>query len=145
LKVKSTDTTAVFGAGAATQLATDYFLDGAALTGQSDHLVNLQLGFEDTDKLSQQTLVMSYASKRVTSRGLANTGQPDVYEYPGFNLDFVARQGFDFYGRQLDLKFEARNLTNRKYREQQSNGVNTVYYNLYKPGMTFNFSASVTF
>ncbi|MFT3966362.1 MAG: TonB-dependent receptor [Sphingobium sp.] len=144
LKVSPDDRTLVYPASIASP-STDYFQEGASLTGQSDHLMNLQIGLEDMDRLSQQTLIMSYASKRVTSRGLRGTGQPDVYEYPGFNLDFVARQGIDVYGRKVDLKFEARNLTNRKYRELQSNGTNTITYNRYAPGVTVNFSASMTF
>jgi outer membrane receptor protein involved in Fe transport len=81
----------------------------------------------------------------VTSRGLANSGQPDVYEYPGFNLDFVVRQGVSVVGQQFDLKFEARNITNRKYKETQSNGKNTVIYNRYTPGTMLNLSISTTF
>jgi outer membrane receptor protein involved in Fe transport len=146
LKVRAGDTTDVYGSGIPIQLATDYFVNGAPLTGQSDHLVNLQIGFEDIEKLSQQTLIISYASKRVTTRSLGGTvALPDVYEYPGFNLDFVARQGVNLYGRQFDLKLEARNLTNRKYRETQTNGINTVIYNRYAPGVTVNFSVSMTF
>ena len=144
LKVKDSDTTAVFGASG-TPLARDYFTNGSPLTGQSDHLVNLQLGFEDTDKLSQQTLIFSYASKRVTSRGIANSGQPDVFEYPGINLDFVWRQGVTVANRDLDLKFEARNLTYNRYRETQTNGTNTIIFNRYARGTTFNFSISTTF
>ncbi len=143
LKVSEGDTVAVFGASST--LATDFFRDGAPLTGQSDHLVNLQLGLEDQDNLSQQTLILSYASKRVTSRGLANQNQPDVYEHPGINLDFVARQGVHVGGRQFDAKFEARNITGNKYKETQSNGTNTVTYNAYDIGTTFNFSLSTTF
>jgi outer membrane receptor protein involved in Fe transport len=143
LKVQAGDTTAVFAASSTNAL--DYFRDGAPLTGQSDHLVNFQLGMEDSGSLSQQTFILSYASKRVTSRGLANQNQPDVFEYPGFNLDFVARQGIRLVGQQIDLKFEARNITNRKYRETQSNDTNTVIYNRYRLGTNFNLSASLTF
>ncbi|NYT39449.1 TonB-dependent receptor [Sphingomonas sp. R-74633] len=143
LKVNAGDGVSVFGSSS--NLATDFFKDGAPLTGQSDHLVNFQVGLEDKASLSQQTFILSYASKRVTSRGLANSGQPDVFEYPGFNLDFVARQGVKLAGQQFDLKFEARNLTNRKYKETQSNGKNTVIYNRYTPGTTLNVSVSTTF
>ena len=143
LKVNANDPVAVYGA--ASTKATDFFRDGAPLTGQSDHLVNFQFGLEDKASLSQQTFILSYASKRVTSRGLANSGQPDVYEYPGFNLDFVARQGVKLAGQQFDVKFEARNITNRKYKETQSNGKNTVIYNKYTPGTTLNLSISTTF
>ena len=78
-----------------------YFDDGAPLTGQSKHLANLQIGLEDQDGLSQQTILVSYASKRVTSRGINGTGQPDVIEYPGVQLDFVARQGIKLFGVRL--------------------------------------------
>jgi outer membrane receptor protein involved in Fe transport len=143
LKVSANDPVSVFGSSST--LATDFFRDGSPLTGQSDHLVNLQLGMEERGKLSQQTFILSYASKRVTSRGLANQNQPDVYEYPGFNLDFVVRQGIQLVGQQFDLKFEARNITNRRYKETQSNGTNTVIYNRYSVGATFNLSISTTF
>jgi hypothetical protein len=116
-----------------------------SLTGQSDHLVNFQLGLEDQESLSQQTLILSYASKRVTSRGLVNQGQPDIYEYPGVQLDFVARQGVHVAGRQFDAKFEARNMLGTNYRETQSNSDYTVTYNAYRVGRTFNFSLSTTF
>ncbi|RYG27905.1 MAG: TonB-dependent receptor, partial [Burkholderiales bacterium] len=67
LKVGADDPVAVFAA--ASSIATDYFRDGSALTGQSDHVANLQLGFENTERLSQQTILLSYASQRVVSRG----------------------------------------------------------------------------
>ena len=143
LKVGPNDTVAVFAASSTR--AQDFFRDGASLTGQSDHLVNLQLGMEEKGHLSQQTFILSYASKRVTSRGLANQNQPDVYEYPGFSLDFVARQGVTVIGRQFDIKFEARNITDRTYKETQSNGTNTVIFNRYKPGPILNLSLSTTF
>ena len=41
----------------------NFFIDGTPLTGQSDHLVNLQIGLEDTDRLSQQTLLLSNDAK----------------------------------------------------------------------------------
>lgn len=125
------------------QPATDYFTDGDQLTGQSDHLVNLQVGLENTDRLSQQTLLLTYASKRVTSRGPGTT--PDIFEYPGFNLDFVAREGFTIRGLETELKLEARNILGTKYKEYQENGPNRIYYNLYKPGTSFSASFSVKF
>jgi TonB-dependent receptor len=143
LKVNANDTVAVFGASSTN--ATDFFRDGSSLTGQSDHLVNFQIGLEDTSSLSQQTLIVSYASKRVTSRGLANSGQPDVFEHPGLNLDFVLRQGFVFRGLNSELKFEARNILGTDYKEYQQSGSNRVYYNLYNIGTTLNASISIKF
>src|SRR3546814_4827040 len=93
----------------------------------SDLLVNVQIGLEDTDRLSQQTLLLTYASPRVTSRG--PSGQPDLREKPGLSLDFVARQGLMLAGKEVELKFEARNLTGRNYQEVQESGDNRIYFN----------------
>ncbi len=65
----------------ASTLATDYFQDGAPLTGQSEHIANLQIGLENRERLSQQTILVTYASERTVSRGLNGTpAQPDVIE-----------------------------------------------------------------
>ncbi|WP_414900412.1 outer membrane beta-barrel protein [Sphingomonas flavalba] len=138
LKVGAGDVTVINGV---VQPALNFFHDGAPMTGQSDHLVNLQIGLEDTDRLSQQTLLLSYASDRVTTRG--PSGQPDVRERPGLRLDFVARQGVSLFGVEAEMKFEARNITNQKYREFQQAGANRIYYNRYIPGMSFSVGIGV--
>jgi len=143
LLVSPNDTVAVFNSSST--LATDFFRDGAPLTGQSEHMANFQIGLEDSDHLSQQTLMVNYASKRVTSRGLANTGQPDIFEHPGFRIDLVLRQGIEVAGRDVELKFEARNLTGRKYEEYQETAGNRIDVNTYKVGRVFTLSASTTF
>jgi outer membrane receptor protein involved in Fe transport len=143
LKVRAGDPVAVFNSSST--LATDFFRDGAPLTGQSEHVANLEIGFEQRERLSQQTLLINYASKRVTSRGLANTGQPDIFEHPGIRIDFVARQGFELLGREIELKFEARNLTGRKYEEYQETDGNRINVNTYKVGRFLALSGSVTF
>jgi outer membrane receptor protein involved in Fe transport len=140
LKVGADDTTVINGV---VQPALNFFHDGAPMTGQSDHLVNLQLGMEDTDGLSQQTFLLSYATSRVTTRG--PSGQPDVKEKPGFRLDFVARQGVKLFNVNTEIKFEARNITGTKYQEFQQAGANKIYYNLYDVGTSFSLGASVKF
>jgi len=123
------------------------FRDGAPLTGQSDHIANLQIGLEDTDRLSQQTLLVTYASERVTNRGPIQgiARQPDFVERPGLRFDFVARQGIELGGREVELKFEARNLTGRKYQEFQRSGSNRIDVNTYDLGQSFSLSASFKF
>ncbi len=126
------------------------FQDGAALVGQSDHLVNLQLGIEDKASLSQLTLLFNYASDRVTNRGPVGGGGgvrlPDLIEKPGIRFDVVARQGIKVLDKQIEVKFEGRNLTGTGYREYQTftNG-NEVDINRYKLGRVFTLGASVTF
>ncbi len=141
ISVKAGDTVAVFNSSSTNAL--DFFTNGSPLTGQSDHLVNLQLGLEDTERLSQQTILLTYASDRVTSRGAS--GQPDIKEKPGFQLDFVAREGFTVWGKEAELKFEARNLTNTKYQEFQESGDNRIFYNRYKQGISASVGVEINF
>ena len=140
IQVGAGDTTVINGV---VQDARNFFFDGSPLTGQSDHLVNFQIGLEDQDKLSQQTILVTYASPRVTSRG--PSGQPDIREKPGISVDFVARQGINLLNKEIELKFEARNLTGRKYQEVQESGDNRIFLNRYKLGRTFSLSASLKF
>ncbi|MDF2494671.1 TonB-dependent receptor [Sphingomonas sp.] len=126
------------------------FRDGAPLTGQSDHLVNLQLGYEDKDNETQLTLLFNYASDRVTNRGPSLLGgvgfQPDIIERPGIRVDFVARQTVDFLGTKVEIKGEARNLSGTKYQEYQTfDGGRRVYINRFEQGRLFTLGASVTF
>ncbi|QKG72824.1 TonB-dependent receptor domain-containing protein [Erythrobacter mangrovi] len=141
LKVSDSDTTQVFPS--VPQPATNFFRDGVPLTGQSDHLVNLQLGIEDLDKVSQATLLLTYASERVTSRGTGTL--PDIVENPGLRLDFVVRQGFTLAGAEMELKLEARNLTGRDYEEYQNNGTNRIEINSYDVGTSFSIGLSAEF
>ena len=145
LKVGATDTVLYPGA-AAGALASDYFRDGTPMTGQSDHLVNLQVGFEDLDRLSQQTILLSYASDRVVSRGLTGTPpQPDVIEKPGLKLDFVWREGVNLFGTNAEFKVTARNLLGTRHEEFQETANNRVDLNSYDVGQSFSAGLSVTF
>jgi len=141
LSVKAGDPVTVFNSSSTSAL--DYFTDGSPLTGQADHLVNLQFGLEDTERLSQQTILFSYSSDRVTSRGAS--GQPDIKEKPGIQLDFVAREGFKLAGTEGELKFEVRNLTNTKYQELQQSGENKIFYNRYKQGISASIGVEINF
>ena len=125
--------------------ATDFFRDGSPLTGQSKHIANIELSLEDLGGLSQQTLLINYASKRVTSRGLANSGQPDIFEDPGVRIDFVSRQGVMVLGHEVEFKFEARNLTGQKYSEYQQANLNRVNFNVYDVGRTFALTTQLKF
>lgn len=124
--------------------ANQIFTDGSPLIGQSDHLVNLQLGLEDLDILQQLTVLVSYASERPVFR--SQGGLPDVIEKPGVNLDVVARQGFTLAGNEVELKLEARNLLGTRHQEYLVNGTGLrVDSNTYDVGRKFAASLSITF
>jgi outer membrane receptor protein involved in Fe transport len=143
----SADDSAIIGPDLQPVAANLLFEDGAPLTGQSDHLANLQIGIEDTDSLSQATVAIAYASDRVTNRGPIQglARQPDFIEHPGVRLDFVLRQEVPLFGARAELKFEARNLLGQDYREFQQAGANRIDINSYALGQTFSLGMTVHF
>ncbi|MBN9504704.1 MAG: TonB-dependent receptor [Altererythrobacter sp.] len=143
IKVGPDDTTIPVGSGGVPAAASDYFVDGTPLTGQSKHLVNLQIGLENTDRLSQQTILVSYASRRVTNRG--PSGQPDLIEEPGLRLDFVAREGVSLFGTETELKLEVRNITGENYEEYQILNTSRIDNNTYDLGRTVSVGLAVSF
>jgi len=145
IKVRDGDTTTFYTPAQQVWQAKQFFTDGSKLTGQSDHLINLQLGLEQRGTLSQQTLLFSYASDRVTSRGPISADLPDLRETPGVRVDFVARQRFMLFGNSLDMKFEVRNLLGTGYKEFQQRGDNVVYFNKYDIGRSYSLSATWNF
>lgn len=128
--------------GAPTQLASQLFDDGAPLVGQSDHVANLSLGIEDTEKVQQFTVLFNYASERVTLRGGA---LPDVVEDPGLTVDIVARSEIQLGGLPLELSFEARNLFGRDNFEYQEVNGNRAELNTYEVGTSFSLGVKASF
>jgi outer membrane receptor protein involved in Fe transport len=131
-----------------TRPANQVFVSGQPLVGQSDHLVNLQLGIEDTQKLSQLTFLFNYASDRIVARGLlSGGGLPPIVERPGVRLDFVLRQGFNVLGGEWEFKLEGRNLTGTRFVEFQDYGGTTgiADTNSYDQGRVFTIGLSTKF
>jgi len=143
IRVREGDMTIPVGTGGMPVPAANVFDDGTRLTGQSRHIANLQLGLEGTDRLSQQTLLLTYSSRRVSNRGLGQ--QPDLIEEPGLRIDFVWREGVRIFNTEVELKFEARNLTGQNYEEFQQLNDSRIDTNTYDLGRTFSFGATFRF
>lgn len=145
VKVGEGDTTVQAGSAGTPVAASAVFRDGSRLTGQSKHVANLQFGLEDEDSLSQQTLIINYASDRVTVRAPISDDAPDWIESPGVQLDFVVRQGFALLGADMEFKFEARNLLGERYEETQTLNSSQILINTYDRGRSFSVSLSAEF
>lgn len=119
-----------------------YVVDGSRLQGQSDHVANLQLGWEDDTARSQATLILNYVSERTSARG--RPGEPDLVQDPGVFLDFVYRKDFEVMGRELGLGIELRNLLRTDYDEYQELG-QKVRVNNYDLGASASVSLTARF
>jgi outer membrane receptor protein involved in Fe transport len=128
--------------GATSQPASQLFDDGAPLVGQSDHVGNVSFGIEDTEKVQQFTVLLNYASERVTLRGGA---LPDVLEDPGLTVDVVARSELKLGGVPLELSFEARNIFGRDNFEFQAVNGNRAELNTFQVGTSFALGVKASF
>lgn len=123
--------------------ATNFIVDGSQLQGLSEHLANLQLGWEDEAAKSQLTLLATYASERITARGPG--GQPDFVQDPGINLDLVYKKGLELRGREFTFDFKAQNLLGQDFDEYQSGSGGYVQVNQYDVGTTISLGLSTEF
>ena len=123
--------------------ATELVRDGSQLQGQSEHLANLQFGWEDDENQSQATLLVTYASERITARG--RPGQPDLIQDPGVMLDFTYRKGFQVGDYDFTFGVELRNLLDEKFLESQKLGGGEVLNNTYAIGTSASMSLSARF
>jgi outer membrane receptor protein involved in Fe transport len=115
--------------------------DGSRLQGQSEHVANLQLGFED--EAQQGTLLVTYVSERSSARG--PSGQPDYIQEPGVIMDFNYKRNFAAAGREFTFNFKAGNLLDEHYIESQNFNNSEVTINKYDLGRTFTFGLSTAF
>ena len=141
------------GTGAVSDPATNFITDGARLLGQSDHVANLQFGWEDPAGGQTGTFVATYVSERTTTRAITSGGQqsPDFTEEPGINLDFVFKQDFEGMGVPVTLDFKVQNILGTEHQEVQAFDASGTFQggevtiNGYQRGTTVSFGLSARF
>jgi TonB-dependent receptor len=123
--------------------ASNFVIDGSRLQGTSEHIANLQFGFESLTGDTQATLLANYASERTVARGSA--GGSDFLQEPGVQLDLTVRQKFQLWGPEFTLGFEARNLLGEEFDEFQTQGGDKIILNNYELGRSYSISLSASF
>ena len=146
VQVETGDFVRTLGGGGSNEDATFFIEDGSRLQGQSEHVANLQLGWEDDTARSQATIIVNYVSERISARGAGGAGnrEPDYIQDPGVFVDFVYRKDFEAGGRELGFALELRNLLNTDYDEFQELG-NKILINNYALGSSASISLSARF
>jgi len=124
------------------QPASFYVVDGSRLQGQSEHVVNMQFGWEDSSANSQATFVLNYVSERSSARG--RPGEPDLIQEPGIFLDFIYRKDFLVMDRDFGFSLELRNLLDNEFDEYQELG-NKIRVNNYKLGSSASVGLTARF
>lgn len=103
---------------ATTQTTSDRPLQGA-----SPYVANLQVGYRGPDGVTDWTLLYNVFGERIARAGVA--GQPDVYEQPFPQLDFVYQRRF---GKHASIKLELGNLLDPEVEFTQGDKVTRSYH-----------------
>lgn len=120
--------------------AAGLYTDGRPLQGQSDHLANLQLGIEDSNKGWEGTLLLNYSSERIRAVEDLSNGLPSIIEQLPLSLDFVFNYDFDLRGGDYSFGFKVQNILDEGYEATQSLGGSTVIIDDYDIGSTIAVS-----
>ena len=108
--------------------------DGRRLQGQSEHLFNFQLLFEDTEARREVNLLVNYASERIRSGEALALNIPAIIEEPPITVDFIWNQGFDLRGGEYEFSLKINNLLGDKYEAYQERGGDRVAVDVYDLG-----------
>ena len=137
--------------GNGTPITTSATITGdRSLQGQSDHLANVQIGYEDYEANSRATFLFNYASDRIQQ---IEGGAPNnrVVEDPPIQLDFVYSRDIEIAGGIYELGMKIGNILGDEYNASQvtTDGndeiVDTIVYDRYDVGRTFGISLKRTF
>lgn len=110
--------------------------DNRSLQGQSDWIVNFNLGYENNNNGMFATLLYNISGERISELG--TFGRDDIYQQPVSRLDFVYRQKVV---KNWRLKFEAENLLDPTIEFEQDGKVSRRY----AEGRKFAFGVDYTF
>ncbi|MEM8936314.1 MAG: TonB-dependent receptor, partial [Pseudomonadota bacterium] len=131
--------------------ASSELVDGRSLQGQSDHLVNLQIGIENPETNGRATVLLNWSSERIrqTEQVVSGVIGPAVVEKPPLLVDFVwSRDLEDFLGTGDGTKIglEVRNILGEDYEATQSfSDGSEATFDSYNIGRTFTFNIKRSF
>ncbi|MEM8772959.1 MAG: TonB-dependent receptor [Pseudomonadota bacterium] len=118
--------------------ASNFFVDGRALQGQSNHIVNAQISLEDFDRGERITLQGNWVSERIRQVGLiTGAGQvPNTLERLPVTIDFVYSRDLELLGGNTNVQARISNILNDRY-EATADSIEIDVYDL---GTTFSLS-----
>lgn len=129
------------------QAAADLLVDGHTLEGQSEHLLNLQVGLENVDTGATLTALLNYASDRTLLIGTAQQQDTDrVIEDVPVLLDVVYSRPFEYRGVEWTFGAQAKNLLGQEFDafREDLNGRQLPFIS-YDRGRVFTLSLSAEF
>jgi len=135
--------------GFQTGAASNFFVEGRSLQGQSDHLVNFQIGYEDFDLGSKAFLLFNWTSERIRQVGLITGGAnvPNTVERLPITLDFVYSRDIAIFGNEgWNISAKVGNILNDRY-SATADGANgsSIAIDVYDIGTNFSLGLKKRF
>tara|TARA_R110000868_G_scaffold2384_8_gene17763 strand:+ start:5137 stop:7848 length:2712 start_codon:yes stop_codon:yes gene_type:complete len=124
--------------------AAGFIEDGRALQGQSEHLFNVQIGFDTFDGRAHGALLYNFTSDRTRAVANLSDNLPEIVEEVPSSLDFVYSRTVNVAEADWDVGFAVRNILGSGYRATQSAGGVELAVDTYDLGTTFSVSLSRT-
>lgn len=135
--------TASFNAGSIEQnviAGESFIIDGRRLQGQSDHVLNLQFGYDNAEVGSSFRILFNYTSDRIRTTESLVANQPAIIEQPPLSLDLTYSRDFQFLNGNYTLALAAKNITSDNYEATQSGTENTIIVDAFDRGAQFSVS-----
>lgn len=129
--------------------ASNFFVDGRSLQGQSDHLANFQIGYEDYEVESKLFILVNWTSERIRQVGLITGGAnvPNTVERLPLILDLVYSRNLSLFGNDgWSISGKIGNILNDRY-EATADGADetSVAIDVYDIGTTFSLGLKKRF
>ena len=125
--------------------AQNFIIDGRRLQGQSDHIANLQIGFDDNEVNSQFRILLNYASERIRKAENRTANIPAVMEEIPLTVDLTYSRDFDVYGGLYEFSVKAQNIFAEPYEAYQEGTSQKVLVDAYDQGTTISIGLKRSF
>lgn len=139
------------GATADVRSGDEVLIDGRSLQGQSDHLVNLQIGIENAETNSRATFLVNWSSERIREAEnlVGGLSRGAIVESPPLLVDFVWSRELDNVfgtGPGTEIGLEVRNILGEDYEATQGFTDGSVAdFDAYNLGRTLTFNVKRSF
>ena len=129
-----------------TREAAGFIEPNRRLQGQSEHLLNFQLGYYDSVARANANFLINIASERIRSgESPIRPARPAVLEEPPVSVDFVYSREFDLWEGAYEFGFRVQNIFGDEYEAFQSSGSERVDVDVYDVGTSISFSLKRSF
>lgn len=122
-----------------------FIIDGRKLQGQSDHITNIQIGFDDDTAQSQFRLLLNYSSERIRRAENRTANEPAIIEQLPLTVDMTYKRDFEFKGGAYEFSFKLQNIFGENYEAFQEGTSEEVIVDSYEQGQAFSVGLKRTF